>query len=87
MAMKKIGLLLGMLALIGAFFFFKQMSSDSRTDFYFRDEFDLLNEEMWYVGEWGTGFPKSNKVSVKNGILTAVVAETDRGPFFTFKAD
>lgn len=85
MAIKKIGIMVGILAIAGAFFFFKQMASDDKTEFYYRDDFDALNEEMWYVGEWSTGFPKPEKVSVKNGILTAVVGETDRGPFMLSK--
>lgn len=85
MAKKKIGILVGLIAIAGAFFFFKQLSTDSRTDYYYRDEFDMLNEDMWYVGEWGTGFPKPEKVTVKNSILTAIVGETDRGPFLLSK--
>lgn len=85
MAIKKIGIIVGIVAIAGAFFFFKQMGSNDRTDFYYKDEFDSLNSEMWYVGEWGTGFPKPEKVNIENGILTAKIGETDRGPFILSK--
>lgn len=85
MAVKKIGLIVGIVAIAGAFIFFKQMGSTDKTDFYLMEEFDSLDEEMWYVGEWGTGFPTKKGISVKNGVLTATVTETDKGPFLLSK--
>lgn len=85
MALKKIGLVIGILAIIGGAFALKEFGSNDRTDFYLKDEFDTLNSENWYVGEWGTGFPKPDKVELKDGILTARVNETDRGPFMLSK--
>lgn len=85
MSMKKIGILLVLLLIIGGAGFLKFFNSTDRTDFYLRDEFDTLNRENWYVGEWGTAFPAPEKVLVKDGILTARIEETDKGPFLLSK--
>lgn len=49
--------------------------------FYLRDEFDRMDEESWYIGEWGTLFPVPKKVFIKNGIINLEVNQEDRGPF------
>lgn len=51
-----------------------------KESYYFRDDFDRLDKAFWYVGEWGTLFEVPEKISFKNGILSAIVTEQDRGP-------
>ena len=51
----------------------------------YEDSCDRLNEEFWFAGEWMTTFDGSNKVEVKNGLLTLPVDEVDRGPFLLSK--
>lgn len=81
MSVKRIILLLVAVGVAGFLFFINYFNASDRTTFYMRDEFDSLNRENWYIGEWGTALPAEEKVMVKDGILTATISETDRGPF------
>lgn len=47
----------------------------------FRDEFDAIDRENWYVGEWRTNKPAYEKAILLDGSITLKVQETDRGPY------
>lgn len=47
----------------------------------FHDEFDSINREHWYVGEWRTNKPAYEKAVIIDGILNLTIQETDRGPY------
>lgn len=47
----------------------------------FRDEFDTMDRERWYVGEWRTNIPAYEKTVFADGTLTLKIQETDRGPY------
>jgi len=53
--------------------------------FYYEDSCDRLNDDFWFVGEWLTTFDGSQKVDVKNGLLTLPVDDVDRSPFLLSK--
>lgn len=47
----------------------------------FRDEFEAVDRELWYVGEWRTNKPAYEKVVLKDGVVSLKIQETDRGPY------
>ncbi|GEM_PF-932340 len=49
-----------------------------QTSFRYRDEFNSLNRDFWWVGEWVTLREAYEKVRIENGILEMPVKETDR---------
>jgi len=48
--------------------------------FNIRDEFDELDRDFWYVGEWKTYFSSYEKAKLNNGILRLEIDEVDKGP-------
>lgn len=68
-------------------YFVDRINTEAQDDiaFSYRDEFNTIDREFWYVGEWQTLFTAYDKVAVKNGILNLEVLDTDRGPFMLSK--
>ncbi|BEP29852.1 hypothetical protein [Helicovermis profundi] len=83
---KRIVALLLFIGLIIGFYFY-QFNNLNRTKvaFTYEDDFNTINRDFWYVGEWETGFPAYDRVNTKNGILTLEDDETDRGPYLLSK--
>lgn len=86
--MKKIkGLLVVILFIIivGGSYYFANVHNKQNTSLSYMDEFNYLDREFWYVGEWQTMFKAYNAVDISNDILSVVVNETDRGAFVLSK--
>jgi len=86
--MRKLGLFIVFLLVTVAFIYlnFNPLKyNNPEASYYYEDEFDRLNDEFWFVGEWRTTFPAYEKVFIKNGILNIPVNATDRGPFLISK--
>lgn len=85
--LKKILAFVVFISLLISFYYlnFKENLNQDEVVFSYRDDFDDLDRDFWYVGEWQTVAPAYDKVTVKNGILTLQVDETDRGPFLLSK--
>jgi hypothetical protein len=49
------------------------------------DGFEVLDREMWYVGEWETHESAYNKVFLSDNIIKIPVNETDKGPYLLSK--
>lgn len=47
----------------------------------FADDFDSMDRERWFVGEWRTNKPAYEKAVFKDGTVTLKIQETDRGPY------
>lgn len=47
----------------------------------YRDDFDSINREFWFIGEWRTNEPAYDKVVLQDGEINLKVQETDRGPY------
>lgn len=47
----------------------------------FHDDFEVMDRELWYVGEWRTNKPAYEKAVLMDGIIKLKVQETDRGPY------
>lgn len=53
--------------------------------FTYYDEFDQLDKDFWYVGEWSTYFSAYDKVKLNNSIIKLEVDEVDKGPVLMSK--
>lgn len=53
--------------------------------FYHLDEFDSLDREFWYVGEWNTYFSAYDKVKVDKGKIKLEIETVDKGPILLSK--
>lgn len=47
----------------------------------FHDDFETIDRELWYVGEWRTNKPAYEKVVLTDGTISLKIQETDRGPY------
>jgi len=47
----------------------------------FRDDFEAMDRETWFVGEWRTNKPAYEKAVFQEGAVSLKVQETDRGPY------
>ena len=84
---KKIIAFIIFMGLLGTFYYvqFKEKIVDDKIVFEYRDDFNELNRDFWFLGEWQTMDAIYDKVDIKNGILNLEVKETDRGPFLLSK--
>lgn len=82
--MKTLLKLLLVLAIAGAAFYFYQSGTFTIHDAPlngFRDEFDTIDRDHWYIGEWRTNKPAYEKAVLMDGIVNLKIQETDRGPY------
>lgn len=79
--MKKIIVFLVFLIFALGIYFVKDSFDKNFENFYFKDDFDSMNRDFWYAGEWKTLFSAYDKVEINNGKLKLEIKEVDRGPF------
>ncbi len=81
--MKKFLKLLLVLAIAGSAYYLYQsdLFKPNKPLNGFRDEFDSMNREHWFVGEWRTNKPAYEKAVFNDGVVKLQVQETDRGPY------
>lgn len=79
--MRRIIAIVVFITFVIAVYTFKGNIDDKIDDYYFRDEFNTIDRDFWYVGEWKTLFSAYDKVDIRNGILNLEIKEIDRGPF------
>lgn len=53
--------------------------------FQYRDDFDSMNRDFWYVGEWNSYYSSYDKAKLRNGILRLEIDEVDKGPILLSK--
>jgi len=53
--------------------------------YYYMDEFDSLDRDFWYVGEWQSLYSAYDKAKLNNGILKLEIDEVDQGPILLSK--
>lgn len=68
-------------AIVAGYYFFLYDPVDSKVVLDYTDNFETLNREFWYLGEWQTKRSKLNEVDIQDNILSLRVREVDRGPF------
>ncbi|MCT4633276.1 MAG: hypothetical protein N4A76_11095 [Firmicutes bacterium] len=84
--MKKILGFLLIIAISASVFMVRTWYEENKEDdFFYRDTFDSLNKDFWYVGEWKTMFEADDKAILEDSKIKLVVNETDRGPFLLSK--
>lgn len=80
--MKKIIALIIFGGLIFGLYHFGMIGFDEEPfTYHYFDDFETLNRDFWYAGEWETFFPAYDKVIMEDGVINLTVNETDRGPF------
>jgi len=84
---KKIIVFIIFMGMLSTFYYIQFRDNVVKSDvvFSYRDDFDELDRDFWYLGEWQTMDSVYGEVDIKNGILTLEVTETDRGPFLLSK--
>lgn len=68
----------------GVYFYFGD-KEEPLPSFEFKDQFDVLDRDFWYVGEWKTLFSAYDQAKVRNGILKLEIDEVDKGPILLSK--
>jgi hypothetical protein len=62
-----------------------QDNEDVLPTFQYRDDFDQMNRDFWYVGEWQSYYSSYDKAKLRNGILRLEIDEVDKGPVLLSK--
>lgn len=57
----------------------------SLPSFHYVDEFDSLDRDFWYVGEWKSLYSAYDKAKLNNSILKLEIDEVDKGPVLLSK--
>jgi len=83
--LKKLIIFIIFVAFAFGIYYVKNINEDAKAAFHFRDDFETLNREFWYVGEWKTNFSAYDKVKLNKGKLILEVDITDRGPYLLSK--
>lgn len=83
--MRKIIGFIVFIAIAGGYYFFIYNPNATNVKVSFRDDFETINREFWFVGEWQTNDPKFSDVKINDGILSLKVEDTDRGPYLLSK--
>jgi hypothetical protein len=68
-------------------YFLNYSKEDEETlpTFYYMDEFESLDRDLWYVGEWQTLYSAYDKAKLNNSILKLEIDEVDQGPILLSK--
>lgn len=83
--MKRIIVFLVFIVFVFGVYYVKQSNDQEKNEFYYKDDFESLNTDFWYVGEWQTLFSANEKVKMNNGVLKLEVDEVDQGPVLLSK--
>ncbi len=59
----------------------KKMDEKTLKTVQIRDDFDKLNNQLWYAGQWLTHSPADDKVFFNKGVASLEVKEKDKGPY------
>lgn len=81
----KKAILVLLLLLVCGIFLVKYVTKPNNVTYMYKDDFNELNQEEWFIGEWGTGLSAPKRVTVEDGVLEALVRETDRAPIVMSK--
>lgn len=84
--MKKRIIFLAFIALcFGVYFINDKDDGVSLPSFHYVDEFDSLDRDFWYVGEWKSLYSAYDKAKLNNSILKLEIDEVDKGPVLLSK--
>jgi len=83
--LKKIVVVLVFIAFCFGIYFVTDKKEEALPSFYYIDEFDSLDRDFWYVGEWKSLYSAYDKAKLNNGILKLEIDEVDKGPILLSK--
>lgn len=83
--MKKAIVFLVFIAFSFGVYHFTREEEPTLPTFEFRDDFETMNRDFWYVGEWNTFYSSYDKAKLLNGILSLEIDEVDKGPILLSK--
>lgn len=83
--MKKILVFLCFFIFVFGIYKVRDKYDSKKDDIFIREEFNDIDRELWYAGEWQTMFSAYDKLNIENGKLSLLIEETDRGPFILSK--
>jgi hypothetical protein len=69
----------------GVYEFVIKEKEEPLPSFNYRDDFEKLDRDFWYVGEWQTYYSAYDKAKLNNGILKLEIDEVDKGPILLSK--
>ncbi|MCH4890398.1 hypothetical protein EZV73_22635 [Acidaminobacter sp. JC074] len=78
--MRKLLVFIVFIAFAFGVYYFTSDKEAELPSFYLKDDFDDLDRDFWYVGEWKTYFSSYDKAKLNNGILRLEVDDVDQGP-------
>ncbi len=79
--MRKIVVFIVFILFVFGVYYLRDNVKDNVEDYQFRDEFNSIDRDFWYAGEWKTLFSAYDKVKIENGKAVLKIDEIDRGPF------
>lgn len=79
--MKKLIVFIIFILFVFGVYYVKINSENEGDTFFYKEEFESLNREFWYVGEWKTLFAAYDKVKLSNGKIKLEADEIDKNPF------
>lgn len=66
--------------------YYVKINHENENDtFFYKEDFESLNKEFWYVGEWKTMFAAYDKAKLSNGKIKLEADEVDKNPFLLSK--
>jgi len=63
----------------------KNKEEETLPSYHYLDEFDSIDRDFWYIGEWQTLYSAYDTAKLKNGILKLEIDEIDKGPILLSK--
>ncbi|MBI9013535.1 MAG: hypothetical protein JEZ08_14980 [Clostridiales bacterium] len=83
--MKKMIVFLVFIAFCFGVYFITSEDEVSLPSFHYMDDFDTLDRDFWYVGEWKSLYSAYDKAKLNNSILKLEIDEVDKGPVLLSK--
>lgn len=78
--MKKLLVILIFIAFAFGVYRFVGPKEPELPSYYVKDDFDELDRDLWYVGEWKTLYSAYDKAKLYNGKIKLEIEEVDKGP-------
>lgn len=83
--MKKLLAFIVFIAFAFGVYYFKDLNEEDPTTYHYRENFETLDQSLWYVGEWKTHVAAYEKAKINNGKLKLEIDEIDLGPYLLSK--
>lgn len=72
--------------MVYSYFWGRRQLSDETLDIVtISDDFNALDDELWYAGEWLTHNPATDRLMFSDGVVELPVTQNDKGPYLLSK--